>query len=470
MRVVDPATGTTIEELDETPPEAVAGIVASARDARRATGWGEAGAAEWRAEVVRRFGSLVAERREELARLLTRETGKPITQARNELDGVVPRVEFFLDATPRVLAADTVLDDPGAGLRERITYEPLGTVANVSAWNYPWFVGVNVFVPALLTGNAVIYKPSEYATLTGLAIGRLWAEAGLPEGLFRTVVGAGPVGEALVRAPVDAVCFTGSVATGRRIAEAVAGRTVRLQLELGGKDPVYVADDVDVAAAAAALADGAFYNNGQSCCSVERLYVHERVHDAFVEAFVETVRGFRLGDPMDEGTYLGPLTRPAQVDLLAAQVADALARGATLRCGGHRLADRPGTWFEPTVLTEVDHTMAVMRDESFGPIIGIQRVEGDEEAVRWMADTDYGLTAGVYSADEDRARAVLERLDVGSAYWNCCDRVSPRLPWSGRRNSGIGVTLSTLGIATFVQPKAWHLRAPHPSTTTETTS
>ena len=463
MRIVDPATGAVIDEVDETAPEAVGGVVEAATTARRSSGWGAPAALADRLAVVERFGALVVERREELARLLTCETGKPITQARNELAGVVPRVEFFLEATPRVLATETVLDDPGSGWREQISYDPLGTVANVSAWNYPWFVGVNVFVPALLTGNAVVYKPSEHATLTGLAIAGLWADAGLPDGLFSPVVGAGAAGEALVRAPVDGVFFTGSVATGRRIAEAVAGRMIPLQLELGGKDPVYVADDVDVVAAAASLADGAFYNNGQSCCSVERIYVHDRIHDAFVDAFVDTVRGFRMGDPMDDATYLGPLTRPAQAAVLEAQVADALARGATLCCGGHRLGDRPGTWFEPTVLTGVDHTMAVMREESFGPVIGIQRVADDAEALRLMADTDYGLTAGVYTADEGRARTLLESLEVGSAYWNCCDRVSPRLPWSGRRTSGTGVTLSTLGISTFVHPKAWHLRSPQPA-------
>jgi acyl-CoA reductase-like NAD-dependent aldehyde dehydrogenase len=231
-----------------------------------------------------------------------------------------------------------------------------------------------------------------------------------------------------------------------------------VQLELGGKDPVYVTDDVDVEAAAVGLADGAFYNNGQSCCSVERIYVHEAVHDAFVEAFVQAVEGFVIGDPSDDTTYIGPLTRPQQVAVLEDQVADAVAKGAVLRTGGHRLEGVAGG-FEPTVLTQVDHEMAVMRDESFGPIIGIQRVTDDAEAVERMTDTEYGLTAGVYSTTEARARRVLEQIDAGSAYWNCCDRVSPRLPWSGRGRSGVGATLSTIGIRAFVRPKAWHLRA-----------
>jgi acyl-CoA reductase-like NAD-dependent aldehyde dehydrogenase len=318
-------------------------------------------------------------------------------------------------------------------------------------------VGTNVFVPALLAGNAVLYKPSELALLTGQAIAEVMWESGVPRDVFGLVLGAGDVGAALVEAPVDGVFFTGSYATGRRIAEAVAPRMVPVQLELGGKDPVYVTDDVDVTAAAAAVADGAFYNTGQSCCSVERIYVHAAIYEEFVERFVATVEGFVVGDPMSEGTYIGPLTRPAQLAVLQAQVDDAVAKGATLQTGGHRL-DRPGNWFAPTVLTGVDHTMAVMVEESFGPIIGIQAVADDAEAVRWMNDTAYGLTAGVYSADEKRARGILAEVDAGSAYWNCCDRVSPRLPWSGRGHSGLGVTLSTLGIRAFTRPKAWHLR------------
>jgi acyl-CoA reductase-like NAD-dependent aldehyde dehydrogenase len=244
-----------------------------------------------------------------------------------------------------------------------------------------------------------------------------------------------------------------------KIAQAVAHRMVKLQLELGGKDPMYVRDDVDVKSAAESLADGAMYNTGQGCCSVERIYVHEAVHDAFVDHFVATVQGMKRGDPMADDTYVGAITRQPQLQVLATQVQDAVARGATLATGG-RVLPGPGNWFEPTVLTGVNHEMAVMRDESFGPIVGIQKVSGDEEAVSLMNDTRYGLTAGVYSRDETKARALLERVNAGSVYWNCCDRVSPRLPWSGQGDSGVGLTLSRQGIQTFTRPKAWHLRSP----------
>jgi acyl-CoA reductase-like NAD-dependent aldehyde dehydrogenase len=244
-----------------------------------------------------------------------------------------------------------------------------------------------------------------------------------------------------------------------RIAQAMASRLTKLQLELGGKDPSYVRADADAKNAAASLADGAMYNTGQSCCSVERIYVHESLHDAFVEHFMDTVAGFKLGDPLDDSTYIGAITRAQQLDVLDAQVADAQAKGARLLCGGRRLPG-PGNWYMPTVFTQVDHTMELMREESFGPIIGIQKVRGDDEAIALMNDTRYGLTAGVYTRDEAKARELLAQVNAGSVYWNCCDRVSPRLPWSGHGDSGIGLTLSTHGIQTFTRPKAWHLRQP----------
>jgi acyl-CoA reductase-like NAD-dependent aldehyde dehydrogenase len=272
------------------------------------------------------------------------------------------------------------------------------------------------------------------------------------------VIGTGAAGAALLKQPVDGVFFTGSVATGKAIAKALAGRLVKLQLELGGKDPVYVCPDADVANAAAGLADGAMYNTGQSCCSDERIYVHESIYKPFVDAFVREVKGFRIGDPTADGTYIGPLTRAPQIKVLEAQIADAKKKGAKVLTGGKRRKGK-GNWFEPTVLVGVDHSMAVMRDESFGPIIGIQSVRDDDEAVALMNDTAYGLTAGVYTKDAAHAEDLLAQVHAGSVYWNCCDRVSPRLPWSGVGDSGIGLTLSTYGIETFTRPKAWHLRS-----------
>ena len=457
LKVTNPATESTIAELPVDDAGAIAAKVARARAAGRA--WAARPFGE-RAEAIRKFSAALAAQKPELALLLTREMGKPVKQAENEIGAMAGRIEFFLTATAGVLASDVVYregDGPVPKLEEEIASEPLGVVANVSAWNYPYFVGSNVFVPALLTGNTVLYKPSELTPQTGLAISRLLHESGVPDDAFIPIIGGGDTGKVLLDQAIDAVFFTGSHATGRRIAEAVAGRLVKVQLELGGKDPTYVADDVDVTAAAESLADGAFYNTGQSCCSVERIYVHEKIAPAFLETFVATVKGFALGDPEDRNTYIGPLARQAQLAVLERQVADAVAKGARVVCGGHRLS-RPGYYFAPTVLTHVTQDMAVMREESFGPIIGIAAVKGDADAVKLMNDTEYGLTAGVYSKDRDRAKAILRDVNAGSVYWNCCDRVSPRLPWTGRKHSGIGSTLSTLGIRAFLQPKAWHLR------------
>lgn len=457
MQVTNPATGEVIAELTDDTPATVAATYELARAFQPV--WAER-PIEDRIEAIRKFRALVLYRYDELASLMTSETGKPISQSRNELSGLIPRLDFFLDHVADTVDDDVALLDDGSGLEEVISHEPLGVIANISAWNYPYFVGSNVFVPALLTGNAVLYKPSELASLTGRAIAEMIWGSGVPEEVFGLVLGGGEVGAALVDLPVDGVFFTGSYTTGRAIATAVAGRMIPVQLELGGKDPVYVCDDVDIATAAAGLADGAFYNAGQSCCSVERIYVHRSIADAFVDEFVTAVEGFTIGDPADDATYVGPLTRAAQVEVLEAQVADAVAKGATVRTGGGRVEGAAGPWFQPTVLTGVTHDMAVMRDESFGPIIGIQSVTDDDEALELMRDTEYGLTAGVYATDEPRATELLDRVDAGSVYWNCCDRVSPRLPWSGRGHSGIGSTLSTSGILAFTRPKAWHLRQP----------
>jgi acyl-CoA reductase-like NAD-dependent aldehyde dehydrogenase len=455
MKILNPATNAVIADVTEDSASSVRAKVARARAAQPA--WA-ATPLKKRTDAVRAFRTRITAMQETLARTLTLEVGKPIRQSRNELNGLLARIDFFVDAAPRVLREEKVHVDGKSGLEERISHEPLGLIANISAWNYPYFVGGNVFVPALIAGNAVLYKPSEYATLTGLHIAAMLYEAGVPTDVFIPVVGGPAAGAALLRQAVDGVFFTGSYATGAKVGAAAGRRMSKVQLELGGKDPIYVCDDVDIKAAAAGIADGAFYNTGQSCCSVERVYVHRTIYDAFVKAFVAEVKQFRIGDPLDEASYIGPLTRRPQLDVLRRQVADARRKGAKLLVGGGVIKGK-GNWFEPTVFADVDHRMALMKDESFGPVIGIQRVSDDAEAVGLMNDTEYGLTAGVYTADEKRARRILAQVHSGSVYWNCCDRVSPRLPWSGVGHSGIGVTLGTAGIETFTRPKAWHLRA-----------
>ena len=453
MKIVNPATGEQLQNIDDDTANSVAQKFERARRAQR----------EWRSSdltrrktALRSFSTLIEAEQAELAKTLTLEVGKPITQSHNELNSFRKRIEFFADHFEAELAPEVVAH--AADLEEVIAHEPLGVVGNISAWNYPYFVGGNVILPALLTGNAVLYKPSELATLTGLHMVRLLHQAGIPEDCLSAVLGGPEVGKLLCAQPLNGLFFTGSVPTGRAVARAAAERLIPVGLELGGKDPAYAASDVDVAKAAAALADGAFYNAGQSCCAVERIYVHQSIFESFLTAFLAEVRNLKLGDPMDATTTLGPLARgEAQLMHLERQVSDARAKGARVLAGGKRV-DRPGYFFEPTVLVDVDHSMDVMREETFGPVIGLMAVPSDEAALELMNDTEYGLTAAVYTTDAERAQRLLSELDVGSAYWNCCDRVSPALPWSGRRNSGLGSTLSTYGIEAFTQPKAWHKR------------
>ena len=453
MNITNPATEEIITAVQEDTPATAGEKYQRVRQGQ--IEWYQTPLSE-RLAAIRQFANLLSTEADELAQTLTREMGKPLDQAHNELRGAQGRIQYFLDNTERWLADETVHET--AELVEKIRFEPLGVIANISAWNYPYLVGVNVFIPALLAGNAVLYKPSEYTTLTGLKIGELLHEAGVLPDAFQVVVGGGEVGKALLDLPLDGYFFTGSYRTGRSIYEAVAPRMVPCQLELGGKDPLYVADDnADIAKVAQAAAEGAFYNNGQSCCAVERVYVHQNVYDEFIEAFVREVQQFKLGNPEEEDTFIGPLARAEQAATLEQQVQDALDQGATLRTGGQR-ADRPGYYFEPTVLTDVHHEMQLMKEESFGPVIGVQRVTDDEEAVFLMQDTDYGLTAAVYCDTQEHAEDILAKINSGTAYWNCCDRVSATLPWSGRGHSGIGTTLSYMGIRTFVKPKAYHLR------------
>ena len=455
MKIINPATNETVKELEADHGSVVAEKYKRAAGAQKS--WART-PLDQRLNAIRAFRRYLENDKEDLARTLTLEVGKPIKQARNEVNGTLGRLDFFLEKTAEILKDKMVFKDGEQKLEESVTLEPLGVIANISAWNYPYFVGSNVFLPALLTGNAVLYKPSEFATLTGLAITERLHASGIPKDVFIPVIGDGSTGRALLEQPIDGVFFTGSYATGKKIAEAVAGRMIKVQLELGGKDPTYVCEDADPKTAAESLADGAFYNNGQSCCSVERIYVHKNVYDSFVEHFVKEVKGFVIGDPMDEKTYIGALTRGVHLAVLEDQVKDAVAKGAKLITGGKKITDRKGHYFQPTVFTDVNHTMEIMREESFGPLIGIQRVHDDAEAVQLMNDTAYGLTAGVYTPDKECARKILREVNSGSVYWNCCDRVSPRLPWSGRGHSGIGSTLGTYGIEAFVQPKAWHLR------------
>jgi acyl-CoA reductase-like NAD-dependent aldehyde dehydrogenase len=454
MQIVNPATEEIISEVKEDTKESVSEKLYVLRSSQPA--WQNVSLSE-RIKLVIQFSAVLEKNIERLASILTAEVGKPLQQSRNEINGARARIKWLAEHAEKYLSEEYMTNDQH--LAEKIVYEPLGVICNISAWNYPYLVGVNVFIPALLAANAVMYKPSEYSTLTGLEIQKCLKEAGVPENLFQVAVGGREVGEYLLNLPFDGYFFTGSYKTGKYIYGYCASKMVICQCEMGGKDPLYVTDDIDdIKAVAAGTADGAFYNNGQSCCSVERIYVHENIYDRYIDEFVKEVKSWNIGSPAEEGTYIGPLTRKGQLDIIGHQVEDALQKGARLLTGGNRIS-RPGYFYEPTVLVEVSHDMDVMVNESFGPIIGIMKVKDDEEAIKWMQDTEYGLTASVYSSNQKRAEKILQRINSGSAYWNCCDRVSATLPWSGRKHSGFGATLSHAGLRAFTRPKAYHLRS-----------
>jgi acyl-CoA reductase-like NAD-dependent aldehyde dehydrogenase len=409
-----------------------------------------------RVKILQKFATLLKENIESLAAILTSEVGKPLQQSRNEINGASNRVTWLTEHAEKYLSEEVMTSEKD--LTEKIVYEPLGVICNISAWNFPYNVGVNVFVPALLAGNAVMYKPSEYATLTGLEIEKYLKEAGVPADAFLVAIGGGEVGDVLLDMPFNGYFFTGSYRTGQYIYEKVAPKMVPCQLELGGKDPVYIADDVEnIKAVAAGTADGAFYNNGQSCCAVERIYVHENIYDAYVKEFTDEVMSWKSGLPTEEGVYITVVSREPQVQLIDSQVQEAVEKGATILTGGRRKEGK-GYGYEATVLVDVNHDMSVMKDESFGPVIGIMKVKDDEEALKLMQDSEYGLTAAVYSKTWERAQKILSQIDSGTGYWNCCDRVSAPVPWSGRNHSGFGSTLSHMGLRAFTKPKAYQLR------------
>ena len=404
LSVINPATEEIITEINTDNEESINKKFFQLKEAQPA--WASV-SLENRIACIEKFYALLEENKDELANTLTSETGKPLQQSHNELNGARSRIKFFIDNSAKHLAEELITTE--GSTKEKIVYEALGIIANISAWNYPYLVGVNVFIPALIGGNAVFYKPSEYSILTGIHIQQLLYKAGVPENVFQIAIGRGDVGDLLLQLPLNGYFFTGSYKTGKYIAERVASKLVPCQLELGGKDPLYVMEDVeDINKTAEAALEGVVYNNGQSCCAVERIYVHEKIYDQFVDAYSMQIKKMKIGSPLDASTEIGPLSRKEQVDFLLSQINDAVEKGATLIAGGKSVGTK-GYFIEPTVLTNVNHEMKIMKDESFGPVVGIQKVKDDDEALLLMQDTEYGLTAAVYSKNYERAEKNYEK-------------------------------------------------------------
>jgi acyl-CoA reductase-like NAD-dependent aldehyde dehydrogenase len=331
----------------------------------------------------------------------------------------------------------------------------------VAAWNFPHMIAVNSVVPAIMAGNAVILKHSGQTPLCAERFAQAFAKAGLPEGVFQVLHMSHGATEKTIRDPrVGYVAFTGSVPGGRAIQQAAVDRFIGVGLELGGKDPAYVRSDADLDHAVENLVDGAFFNSGQSCCGIERIYVHDSVYDHFVDGVAALAGQYQLGNPLDDGTNLGPMVRTSAAEFVRGQIADAVKAGARgLVDASAFAADEAGTpYLAPQVLVDVDHSMAVMTAESFGPVVGIMKVGSDDEAVRLMNDSPFGLTASVWTQDEQAALAIGDRIETGTWFMNRCDYLDPALAWVGVKDSGRGCTLSAVGYEHLTRPKSFHLR------------
>lgn len=413
-----------------------------------------------RADICRAMTAYMIERSEEIGEELTWQMGRPIIYSPMEIRrGFAERAAYMTEAAAAALADIKV--EPKENFRRFIRREPLGVVLVLSPWNYPYLTSVNAIVPALLAGNSVILKMAPQTALAAERWARAFAAAGLPGGVFQFLhIDHAQVADVIGDPRIAFVAFTGSVAGGHAVQQAASGRFLATGLELGGKDPAYVRADAALEAAIDNLVDGACFNSGQSCCAVERIYVHEAVYEPFVEGFVELTRKYRLGNPLDRETTLGPMVSTQAADKVRLHIGEAVSRGARALIGAREFeADRPGTpYVAPQVLVNVDHSMLVMREETFGPVAGVMKVKDDAEAVRLMNDSAYGLTASIWTQDVDAALAIGEEVETGTCFLNRCDYLDPALAWTGVKDSGRGCTLSRLGFDAFVRPKSFHFR------------
>ncbi len=453
IEVDNPATGEIYARCNRLSEAAVMDRAEGAARCQR--DWANVAAPE-RALLIERFCESMLKAKEAIARDLTGQMGKPLSQARGEVEGCVARAQHMAQIAEAALAPQTLAERPGT-LR-RITRVPHGVVLCIAPWNYPLLTAVNVVVPAVLAGNTVLLKHSSRTPLCGEHFEKAFREAGAPDGLVTAIPASHSAVEALIAdGRVHCVGLTGSVSAGRKIYRAAADRLLPCGLELGGKDPAYIAADADLDRAADGVADGALYNAGQSCCAVERIYVHERVYDAVLDRLRSLVRAHAPGDPLAEATRLGPLALPSAPAEQAAQVKDAVDRGASLLEGGHAASvTGRGRYFAATLLAECSQEMTVIREESFGPLVPVVKVSSDEEALKLMNDSRFGLTASIWTKDPERALSLGNRLETGTVFMNRCDALDPALPWTGVKESGLGCTLSEVGLHQLTRPRSYN--------------
>jgi acyl-CoA reductase-like NAD-dependent aldehyde dehydrogenase len=456
QKTISPVDGSVCVERPLACTADIDHMLSAARTAQRR--WRDVPVTD-RAAILSRFCDAFESQREAIALELTRQMGRPLRYAPNEVRGTLERARYMIG-----IAADALADidaGPKPDFVRFVRREPLGVVFTVAAWNYPYLIAVNSVVPALMAGNAVVLKHSAQTPLCAERFAEALAAAGLPDGLFHVLHADHATTEKVMQDPrVDFVAFTGSVAGGHAVQRAVSGRFIGTGLELGGCDPVYVRHDANLDHAIENTVDGAYFNSGQSCCGLQRIYVHAGLYDKFVEGFVDLTRKYVLGNPLDPETTLGPVVRTAAADAIRAQV------DASVRAGARAVIDeagfaasRPGTpYLAPEVLLDVEQRMPVMREEIFGPVAGIMRVRSDDEAVQLMNDTVFGLTAAIWTSDADAALDIGNRVDTGTFFLNRCDYLDPALAWVGVKDSGRGCTLSRVGYEHLTRPKSFHLR------------
>ncbi len=455
VKLVSPVDGSIYIERPVATVGEIAGAVAAAKAAQ--ADWAQVSVTERGKLCIAALEALLA-MGEEIVPELAWQMGRPVRYG-GEMGGVEERARYMVELAENALK--DVIPAPKPGFTRYVKRVPLGVVLVIAPWNYPFLTAVNTIIPALMAGNAVILKHAAQTLLVGERFQKAFNAAGLPKGLFQNIVLSHAQTEALLGSgDIDHINFTGSVAGGRAIERAAAGTFATMGLELGGKDPALVRADADLDYTIANLVDGAFFNSGQCCCGIERIYVHEHVYDRFVEGFVDLTNQYVLGNPLEEATTLGPMAQARFADWVREQTGEALRKGAKPMIDSSKYdLDKPGSpYIAPQVLTHVDHQMSVMREESFGPVVGIMKVHGDEDALTLMNDSPYGLTASIWTSDEEAAASIGDRVETGTVFMNRCDYVDPGLVWTGVKDTGKGGALSSIGYEHLTRPKSYHLK------------
>jgi acyl-CoA reductase-like NAD-dependent aldehyde dehydrogenase len=457
QQLVSPVDGSIVAERETITASQMDQVLNAAKHARSA--WRSTSLSD-RTSLCEKLVRWFEANADEIGAELTMQMGRPIRYTPNEIRrGFAERARHMSGIAPTALA--DIAADAHDGFTRFIRRDPVGTVLVVAPWNYPYLTSVNTIVPALLAGNTVILKHAVQTTLCGERYAQAWAAIGGPVGVFQTVQASHEdIATMVADSRIDFVAFTGSVDGGHAIQRAAATRFIGTGLELGGKDPSYVRADADIAYAIGENVDGSFFNSGQSCCGIERIYVADSAFDQFVDGFVAATRGYVVGDPRDEATTIGPMVSARAAASVRAQIAQAIGRGARALVSERDFPmSKEGTpYLGPTVLVDVDHSMDVMRQESFGPVIGIMRVKNDDEAITLMNDSVYGLTASIWTADLAVAEQLGNRIETGTVFANRCDYLDPALAWTGVKDTGHGITLSPLGFHALTRAKSFHLK------------